>query len=182
MAFAGPGLRVQLVPPGTLSQTAGLKPGDVVTRLLGVEIKTVADFQKVGLTQIFAMKKGDTIGGEYRRGDQIQSFRVEVPELPRVPIFKRRGPAGRLEVNAKGNRIEVTARAIARYTLLIRRGLFDLDQPIQVVTNGAESFNAPVKLDLALMLEQAVEDDDRSAVYSAKIEIQVPPGAARGRP
>ena len=91
MAFAGPGLRLQLVPPGTLSQTAGLKPGDVLTRLHGVEIKTVADFQKVGLTQIFAMKKGDTLGGEYRRGDALQSFRVEVPELPRVPIFKRRG-------------------------------------------------------------------------------------------
>ena len=40
-----------------------------LTRLHGVEIKTLADFQKVGLTQILAMKKGDTIGGEYRRGD-----------------------------------------------------------------------------------------------------------------
>jgi hypothetical protein len=29
MTFAGPGLRLQQVPPGTLSQTAGLKPGDV---------------------------------------------------------------------------------------------------------------------------------------------------------
>jgi len=178
MAFAGPGLRVQQVPPGTLSQTAGLKPGDVVTRLHGVEIKTVADFQKVGLTQIFAMKKGDTIGGEYRRGDAIQSFRVEVPELPRVPIFKRRGLAGRLEVNANGNRIEVTARAVARYTLLIRRGLFDLDQPIQVVTNGAESFHARVKPDVSFMLEQAAEDDDRSAISCARIEVKVPPGAA----
>ena len=140
MGFAGPGLRVQQVPPGSLSQTAGLKPDDVLTRLDGVEIKTVADVQKVGLTQIFAMKKGDTIGGEYRRGDANQSFRVEVPELPRVPIFKRAGLAGRLEVKASGNRIEVTARAVARYTLLIRRGMFDLDQPIQVVTNGAESF------------------------------------------
>ncbi len=178
MAFAGPGLRVQLVPPGTLSQTAGLKPGDVVTRLDGVEIKTVADFQKVGLTQIFAMKKGDTIGGEYRRGDVIRSFRVEVPELPRVPIFKRRGLAGRLEVNANGNRIEVTARAVARYTLLIRRGMFDLDQPIQVVTNGALSFHARVKPDVGFLLEQAAEDDDRSAIFCARIDVKVPPGAA----
>src|SRR5262249_39656094 len=95
-AFAGPGVRVKQVPPGTLSQAAGLKPGDVVTRLHGVDIKTVADFQKVGLTQIFAMKNGEKLDGEYRRGDAIQAFRVEVPELPRVPIFKRKGPAGRL--------------------------------------------------------------------------------------
>ena len=60
--------------------------------------------------------------------------------------------------------------------------MFDLDQPIQVVTNGAESFNARVKPDLDFMLEQAAEDDDRSAVYCAKIEIQVLPGTARGRP
>lgn len=178
MGFAGPGVRVQQVPPGTLSQSAGLKPGDVVTRLHGVEIKTVADFQKVGLTQIFAMKKGDTLAGEYRRGDAIQSFRVEVPELPRVPIFKRRERSGRLEVNAKGNRIEVTARGVARYTLLIRRELFDLDQPIQIVTNGAESFHARVKPDVRFLLEQAAEDDDRSGISCAKIEVKVPPGAA----
>ncbi|HET6407759.1 MAG TPA: PDZ domain-containing protein [Chthoniobacteraceae bacterium] len=178
MAFPGPGLRIQQVPTGMLSETAGLKPGDVVTRLHGVEIKTVADFQKVGLTQIIAMKKGDTIGGEYRRGDAIRSFSVEVPELPRVPIFKRTGLAGRLEVNAKGNRIEVTARAIARYTLFIRRGLFDLDQPIQVVTNGAESFHARVNPDARFLLEQAAEDDDRSAISCAQIEVKVAPGAA----
>lgn len=184
MAFAGPGLRLQLVPPGTLAQAAGLKPGDVLTRLHGTEIKTVADFQKVGLTEILAMKQGDTIGGEYRRGDAIESFRVEVPELPRVPIFKRRGLAGRLEVNAKGNRIEVTARAVARYTLLIRRAMFDLDQPIEVVTNGAESFHAQVKPDMGFLLKQAVEDDDRSAIFCARIEVKVPPGAAPapGRP
>jgi predicted esterase len=177
MAFAGPGVKIKQVPPGTLSQTAGLKPGDVVTRLHGVEIKTVADFQKVGLTQIIAMKKGDTLGGEYRRGETIRSFRVEVPELPRVPIFKRKGLAGRLEVSAKGNRIEVTARGVARYTLLVRRGLFDLDQPIQVVTNGADSFNARVKPDVGFLLEQAAEDDDRSAIFCAKIEVKVAPGA-----
>jgi predicted esterase len=180
--FAGPGIRVRQVPPGTLAQTAGLKPGDVLTRLDGIEIKTMADAQKVGLTKILAMKKGDTIRGEYRRGDAIQSFDVQIPELPHVPIFKRTGPAGRLEVKASGNRIDVVVRAVAHYTLFIRRGMFELDQPILVVTNVAESFNARVKPDLAFMLEQAAEDDDRSAISCAKIEIKVPPGVARGRP
>lgn len=87
-----------------------------------------------------------------------------------------------LRVKASGNRIDVTARGVARYTLLISRKMFDLHRPIQGFTNGAESFNARVKPDLDFMLEQPGEDDDRSAVYSAKIEIQVLPGAARGRP
>ena len=62
--------------------------------------------------------------------------------------------------------------------------MFDLDQPIQVVTNGAESFHARVKPDLGFLLEQAAEDDDRSAIYCAQIEVKVPPGAAPapGRP
>jgi hypothetical protein len=65
---------------------------------------------------------------------------------------------------------------------LIRRGMFELDQPIQVVTNGAESFHARVMPDLTFMLEQAAEDDDRSAVYSAKIEVDIPPVAAQAKP
>jgi hypothetical protein len=154
----------------------------VLTRLEGVEIKTVADAQKVMLTQIIIKKKGDPVRGEYRRGEEMRSFQFEVPELPRTPIFKRTRPAGRLEVKANGNRIDVTARAVARYTLLIRRGTFDLDQPIQVVTNGVESFHARVKPDLAFMLEQAAADDDRSAVYCARIEVNVPSGPAVRRP
>ena len=51
----------------------------------------------------------------------------------------------------------------------------------QVVTNGTESASAPVKPDVAFMLEQDAEDDDRSAVYCARIEINVAPGAAGGR-
>jgi predicted esterase len=182
MGFAGPGLRVRQVPPGSLAQTAGLKSDDVLTRLDGVEIKTMADAQKVGLTRILTMKKGDMVRGEYRRGAANHAFSFPVPELPRVPLFKRTRPAGRVDVKASGNRIDVTARAVARYTLLIRREMFDLERPIQVFTNGAESVSARVKPDLDFILEQAGEDDDRSAVYSAKIEIQVLPGAARGRP
>ncbi|MFI5456702.1 MAG: PDZ domain-containing protein [Isosphaerales bacterium] len=182
MSFAGPGVRIQQVVPGSLAPTAGLKPKDVLTRLEGVEIKTVADAQNVMLTQIIIKKKGDPVRGEYRRGEEMRSFQFEVPELPRTPVFKRTRPAGRLEVKANGNRIDVTARAVARYTLLIRRGTFDLDQPIQVVTNGVESFHARVKPDLAFMLEQAAADDDRSAVYCAKIEVNVPSGPAARRP
>ena len=99
-----------------------------------------------------------------------------------MPLFKRTGPAGRIDVKAMGNRVDVTVRSVARYTLLIRREMFDLDLPIQLFTNGAESFNALVKPDLDFMLEQAGEDDDRSAVYTAKIEIQVLSGEAPGPP
>jgi poly(3-hydroxybutyrate) depolymerase len=180
-SYSGPGLRVQGVPAGSLVQTAGLQSGDVLTRLDGVEIKTGIDAENVTLSKIQGLKKGEIIRGELRRGKAIQSFSVEVPEQPREPLFKRTGPAGRLEVKASGNRVDVTARGVARYTLFVRRGFFDLDQPIHVVTNGAETFRARVEPDLAFMLEQTAKDDDRSMVYCAKIEVEVPVGAARER-
>jgi hypothetical protein len=182
LGFAGPGLLVRQVPPGSLAQTAGLQSDDVLTRLDGVEIKTTADVQTVGLTRILTMKTGDMVRGEYRRGETTHSFEFPIPELPRVALFRRTEPAGRVEVKAMGNRVDVTARAVARYTLLVRREMFDLDHPIQIFTNGTESFNARVEPDLDFMLEQAGEDDDRSAVSIAKIEIQVLPGEAPGRP
>ncbi len=62
--------------------------------------------------------------------------------------------------------------------------MFDLDQPIQVVNNGALSFHARVTPDVGFLLEQAAEDDDRSAISCARIQVKVPPGAtpAPGRP
>ena len=65
--FAGPGVRVKQVYPGMLPETAGVKPDDVLTVLDGVEIKTVNDVQRVGLTQIILKKQGDPITAEYRR-------------------------------------------------------------------------------------------------------------------
>jgi predicted esterase len=182
LSFGGPGIRIRQVVPGGLAQTAGLKENDVVTRLDGIEIKNLTDFLKAALIHVLAMKKGDTLEGEYRRGAESKSFRALVPDLPRVPIFKRKGAAARLDVKASGNRIDVTARGVARYSVLIRRDMFNLDHPIRVVTNGAESFNSQAKPDLEFMLEQAAADDDRSAVYCARIEISVPAGVAGGRP
>jgi acetyl esterase/lipase len=180
MNFGGPGVRIRQVFPGGLAHNAGLKENDVLTRVDDIDINNLTDFLRAALVHVLAMKKGDTLHGEYRRGDANQSFRVPIPDLPRVPIFKRKGAtAARLEVKASGNRIDVTARAVARYSLLIRRDMFNLDQPIQIVTNGAESSNSQIKPDLEFMLQQAAADDDRSAVYSARTEIPVPAG---GRP
>ncbi len=173
-AFAGPGIRIRQALTGGLGALAGLRPNDVLTRLNGVAIKTRADFWRFDRTEVLIMKKGDTVHGEYQRGREVRSFRVEVPELSRVPLFKRSGPAGRLEVKTDGNRIDVTARGIARYTLLLQRRMFDRDQPIHVVTNGAKTFRARVAADPGFMLEQSAKDDDRSTIYYAKLEVDVP--------
>jgi len=75
---------------------------------------------------------------------------------------------------ASGNRIDVTVRNVARYTLFISSEQFDLNRPIVVVTNGVETFSEVVEPDVRFMLEQAAKDDDRRAVYEAKIEVAVP--------
>ena len=77
---------------------------------------------------------------------------------------------------------DVYKRQVARYTLLIQRAMFDLDRPIEVLTNGTVSASAVVKPDVGFMLEQAAEDEDRSAIYCARININVMTGGAGGRP
>jgi hypothetical protein len=176
LAFAGPGVRIQQIPPGSAVPAAGLKPNDVLTQLDGVALKTIADLEKVVLTRVVVMKKGESAKGEYRRGDRVETFRIEAPDAPPVPILKRTKLAGRLELKANGNQIDVTVRSVARYTLLIRREMFDLNREIEVTTNGVKSFQGLLRPDLPFMLEQAAEDDDRSAVYCAKIEVVVPAG------
>ncbi|UCF09584.1 MAG: hypothetical protein JSW65_05850, partial [Candidatus Bipolaricaulota bacterium] len=89
------------------------------------------------------------------------------------PVYRRPGETATIEVSANDNRIEVAARHVARYTLLISAEMFDLDRPIVVVTNGTSSFDGVVVPDPRFLLEQAARDVDRSTIYEACIEVTV---------
>lgn len=52
----------------------------------------------------------------------------------------------------EGNRIQVQARNIAAYRLLLSEKLVDPQKPVVVVTNGKQSYSGPVKTDLLIDL------------------------------
>ena len=47
----------------------------------------------------------------------------------------------------------------------------DFSQPVKVVANGREVFNAKVQRDLKTLLKWAAKDNDRTMLYAAEVKI-----------
>ncbi len=177
VSFKGPGLRIARVPADGPEQKAGFQANDVIVKFEGEAVKTAQDLDKIYVDKIFPKKKaGDSLSGEYERGGQTFPFTLPTAKAARQPVYKRDQLSAAIDVRAQGNRITVNVRHVANYTLFIDRQQFDLAKPIQVFTNGKESFNEIIKPDLRFMLTQAAEDNESSKVYCGRIEVVVPPG------
>jgi hypothetical protein len=166
---ADAGFLIMGVEPWTIAHFAGVKTGDKIVRIDEYPVETGYEVPAI----IDAKNPGDPIEIEVVRDGETLVLHGEVPQIE--PAYPRVEMTGSIEAVAGGNRIDVTVRNVARYTLLISSELFDLDEPIVVVTNGVETFSGIAEPDVRFMLEQAARDDDRRAVYEARIEIVVPP-------
>ncbi|MCI0343424.1 MAG: M28 family peptidase [Planctomycetales bacterium] len=71
--FEGPGIRVTQLVPGGPAEKAGLKPGDVVVKLAGRELKEIADLHEA----LGKLKSGDTSEVEVRRGAETLALKIE---------------------------------------------------------------------------------------------------------
>lgn len=172
----GPGMRVLRVVPDGPTAKAGIQAEDVIVKIEDLEVKSLRDLDNIFIDKIFLKKLGDPISGELRRGDEIRKFTITSEKTPRQPVLKRKQPAGAVEARAQGNRIDVTVRNVATYTIFVGREHFDLSKPIQLFTNGKQSFKGIVEPDLRFMLTQFAADNDRSTIYCSRIEVTVPPG------
>jgi len=84
---------------------------------------------------------------------------------------------GGVEVRRQGNRIDVTSHGVRRYRLLLSPEEVDLDAEVVVTTNGSESFRVVVPRSLTTLLDWAGRDMDRTLLFAAELEIEVPPAA-----
>ncbi len=163
------GFVVAGVEPGSIAHFAGVKPGDKIVWIDEYPIETGYEIPEI----IDGMNPGDPIEVEVIRDGEPLVLEGQV--TPIDALYSRDEMTGSIEAVADGNRVDVTVRNVARYTLLISSELFDLNEPIVVVTNGVETFSGIVEPDVRFMLEQAARDADRRAVYESKVEIVVPP-------
>ncbi len=170
-SFRASGVRVSQVLPQTVAAEMGLKKGDVITALDGVTIANLKELVKT----LQGMKGGQKVSLKIKRGDAEEELTGSFPKSNAKArlAFPRNGVAGRVSVVAEGNIVRVRVRNVSRYTLLISRSLFDVTKPIQVFTNGKLSFEGLIKPDMAWMLEQAARDQDRSLIFTGRIEISV---------
>jgi len=82
--------------------------------------------------------------------------------------------SGRISLIRRDNRVEVEARGVARYRLLLSPRQFDLSRPIEVVTNQVSSHQGAVERTSETLLRWAARDNDRAMLFGAELAIVVP--------
>jgi hypothetical protein len=90
-------------------------------------------------------------------------------------LFNRLKNAGRVDLVRTGNTVQATTKGVAAFTLLLSPDRFDFNQPIRVVANGREVYNARLQRSVATLLKWAAQDNDRTMLYAAEVHIKLAP-------
>ncbi len=88
-------------------------------------------------------------------------------------LFNRAKNSGRVDLVRKGNTVEATTHGVTAFTLLLSPDKFDFSQPVRVLANGREIYNARVQPDLKTLLKWAARDNDRTMLYGAEVKISL---------
>jgi len=88
-------------------------------------------------------------------------------------MFPRFKAAGRVDLIRKGNAVEAATKGVTEFTLLLSPDVFDFDQPIKVIANGMQVFNARVERSVKTLLKWAAADNDRTMLYGAEVQIKL---------
>jgi predicted esterase len=168
-ATTSDGVTVAGILPGTVAHSAGVRRGDVISRIGDRAVTSSTDLSSA----LQGVEPGTSLVIVVLRDGERLELVGQVPGLD--PVYRRPGVIATVDVTAEGNRIDVAVRNVRRYSLLLSSAMFDLALPIVVVTNGAVSFDGVVTADPRFMLEQAAKDRDRTAVYEGRITIDLSP-------
>jgi hypothetical protein len=103
----------------------------------------------------------------------ISSTAGQIYDYTRGPMFPVQKPSGRVDLVRNGNVVEAKTVGVTAFTLLVSPDAFDLSQPVKVIANGKEVFNARVQKDLKTLLKWAARDNDRTMLYGAEVKIKL---------
>lgn len=78
-----------------------------------------------------------------------------------------------LAINQGNNRIRITCHQVRHLTLYFHPKMVDFAKPVTIEVNGKVEFEESLEPDLALMLDQAREFDDRGRAYWTKVELSI---------
>jgi hypothetical protein len=168
--FAGPGLKISGIVAGSPAESAGIQAGDVITAFDGAP---TADFEALRAA-ISARQPEDGFTVTVRRGDEELTLSGRFPKLVSTPAFARTKPFGSIEATADGNRFDVRCDHVGAFDLYLSPAMVAFPKPVQVIVNGKTVHDAVVEPDLAFLTTMALEDDDRTMLYLARLSIEVP--------
>lgn len=168
------GTRINRVVKGSNADRMGLRSGDVVLAINNQPTSSGADLEDVlrgypsGRQLLLSVRRGEEsvrLAGRY----EPAAWRTES-----AVMFSRQRESGRVDLIRTANRIEATSRGVAAFRLLLSPDQFELDRALTVVVNGRTVFDGIVRKDLRTLLEWAARDNDRTMLFAAELEIEVP--------
>jgi hypothetical protein len=174
--FPGPGVKVTNVAEDSAAEAMALQSGDVIVGLDDVDVGGIQDLRRV----LGRKSHGDAFRLHLLRGEERIQAAGQFPEARPRPVFRRTEPWGRLAATVAENVFDVEARGIRRFDLYLSADLVDLLQPVKVRVDGRVLHDAVVEPDLEFLLHRAAADGDRSAVYLARLRVEVPASAGDG--
>jgi len=92
----------------------------------------------------------------------------------RIDTLTTPGQPGRVVVERTGNVFQVTAFGVRDFTLLLSSDEVDFAQPVQVLVNGRGVWARRVEPSERTLLEWAARDRDRTMLFAAQLQVQVP--------
>jgi predicted esterase len=92
----------------------------------------------------------------------------------RIDELAEEGQPGRVIASRDGNRIAVTSYYTLAFTLLLSPEEIDFDQPVEVEVNGVLAYQGTVDQSARTLLQWAARDLDRSMLFSAELQFQLP--------
>jgi predicted esterase len=168
------GLRISMIQPGSIADAYGLRDGDVIRRMDDRSISSFADVE-----QALAGASGRRVPIAVTRGQEQVDLTIVLPPVPeaRPTIALPRGqPSGRIDVERRGNTVDVRTRGVRKFTLLLSPDEFDFSRPIVVRANGAVVAEAMSSPRVDVLLEWAARDNDRTMLFAQELEITLDGG------
>jgi dienelactone hydrolase len=96
------------------------------------------------------------------------------PSLADAGFFRHAKASGRVNITRSGNSFDAKTRGVGAFTLLLSPDVIDFTKPVTVTVNGTRAFQGNVKKDTATLMRWAARDNDRTMLYGAQIQVQVP--------
>ena len=168
----GSGVRIAMIQPGSPADVHGLREDDVIVGMRDIE---QPDFAQVeGALQAAA---GTSVPVRLLRVGQQLSVSLAVPSAPApapIEALPHPRPSGRIDVERRGNLVDVRTRGVRRFTLLLSPEEFEFARPIRVVANGATVFDAIMTPSVEVLRKWAARDNDRTMLFAQELEISLP--------
>lgn len=169
MQFQGEGVEVARVLEKSLAAEMGLDAKDVITKINDQDIKSLQDLQNA----LGKLKHGSEVKVIVTRDGESKKLSAKVPPFEKKPVFSREKLTAAIRAEYSDNVVTVKTAGVGAFTIFVSSKMFDLAKPVVVKVNGSEVFNGFVKPDVEFMLKRAFIDNDREAVYCAKLEVNL---------